>query len=173
VKHAPLAALLFAAGCSGLSTTTDYDPATDFSKLKSWAWFEAGPPNANVDTLTDTRIRGAVEAELVGKGLRKVDSGTPDFAVKYHAAVQQKVEHRPTTVSVGYGWRYGHVGVSSSDVNVYSEGTLVVDFIHLQKKELLWRGTVSGAVEPQRSPQERTARIQEAVAKMLAQFPPK
>lgn len=161
------------AGCSGLSTSSDYDPQTDFSKLKTWAWFEAGPPNPKIDTLTDGRIRGAIEQELTRKGLRKVDSGPADFSVKYHAAVQQKIESRPTSVSVGYGWRYGYMGMSSNEIYSYSEGTLVVDFIDPAKKELLWRGTVSGAVEPQRTPEERTARVQEAVAKMMAQYPPK
>jgi hypothetical protein len=165
-------ALAAAAGCSGISTTTDYDPATDFSKYRTWAWMDSGPANEKIDPLTDGRIRTAVETQLIQQGYRKVE-GNPDFAVKYHAAVQQKIESRPTTVSVGYGFRYGAVGLSSSEVYTYNEGTLVLDFVDPKAKDLIWRGTAAGSVDPSRSPEERTARIQEAVAKILGRYPPK
>ena len=159
-------------GCSSISTSADFDPATDFAKYKTWGWMDEGPANPKIDPLTDGRIRTAVEAELGRKGFAKAEKEKADFHVKYHAAVQQKIESRPTTVSVGYGWRYGSVGFSSSDIYTYNEGTLVVDFVDPREKDLIWRGTASGSVDPHRTPEERTARVQEAVWKMLDQYPP-
>ena len=49
---------------------------------------------------------------------------------------------------------------------------LVVDFVDPREKDLIWRGTASGSVDPHRTPEERTARVQEAVWKMLDQYPP-
>jgi hypothetical protein len=167
------AALLIGVGCSSISTTADFDPATDFSKYKTWAWMDEGPANPKIDQLTDGRIRTATEAELGRRGLGRADKDKADFHVKYHAAVQQKIESRPTTVSVGYGFRYGSVGMSSSNVYTYNEGTLVLDFVDPKAKDLVWRGTAAGTVDPSRTPEERTARIQEAVWKILDQYPPK
>ena len=173
MRRAGLVVLLVGLGCSGITTSADYDPAADFSRMKSWAWFEGGPPQPKLDSLTDGRIRSSVEGELGARGLPKTEAAKADFLVQYHAAVQRKVEARPTTVSVGYGWRYGAIGMSSSEIHTYDEGTLVVDFIDPQKKELVWRGTARAAVDPSRTPEEKSARIREAVQRILEQFPPK
>jgi hypothetical protein len=42
----------------------------------------------------------------------------------------------------------------------------------MSKKELVWRGTGTGALNPNATVEERTANINSAVAQILAQFPP-
>jgi hypothetical protein len=165
---------LLAAGCSSIRTSTDFDPAADFTRLKTWAFFpsrSAAPADARVSSLVDARIRAAVEAELGERGYTQVKE-SPDFYVAHQTAVGQRVEVDPNTVVVGYGWNRGSVGVANSNVRVYDEGTLVVDVIEPKANKLLWRGVAKGTVHENASPEDREARIRDAVKQLIDQFPP-
>ena len=141
--------------CSSVNVSQDYDPTTDFSKLGKYAWMNGGAGGGDIDQLTAQRIVRAVDDELRAKGFEK-DTSAPDFLVNFLASVQQKIETRPTTVSVGYGWRHGYAGVASgTEIDAYDEGTLVLDFVDPASKSLLWRGTARGAVQAHKTPEER------------------
>jgi hypothetical protein len=64
------------------------------------------------------------------------------------------------------------VGTSSTYVNEWDEGTLLVDIIDAGRNELVWRGTATGTVEPELTPAESQARLDDAAAKLLQTFPP-
>ena len=59
--------------CSGLKVATDFDPNADFTKIRSYAWLDerSGVEGDldDVSSLLDQRIRRAIEAVLLGKGL--------------------------------------------------------------------------------------------------------
>lgn len=159
---------VFAAGCSGLDVSHDYDPQKNFATLKTWAWAPQ-PPQADggefspVSSLTHERIRSAVENELTRKGYQEVDPPSAGFWVLKYAAVGQRFEADP---GYDYHW-YGQ------EVRVYDEGTIVLDIVDPKEKKLIWRGTARGAVDDDLTPEEREERIQEAVAEILEGFPPK
>lgn len=166
---------VLAAGCSSIRTTTDFDPAADFSRLKTWAFFPSRsgtPADPRVNSLVDARIRAAVEDELKARGYPQVKDA-PDFYVAHQTAVGQRVEVDPNTVVVGYGWNRGSMAVANSNVRVYDEGTLVVDVIEPKANRLLWRGVAKGTVHENASPEDREARIRDAVKQLLDQFPPR
>lgn len=75
-------------------------------------------------------------------------------------------------VAVGYGWNYGHVGTTGMQVSTDDVGTPVLDFVEPKAKKPLWRGTARGAVDPSPTPEERTARVRDAVARIVDQYPP-
>ena len=50
---------------------------------------------------------------------------------------------------------------------------LVLHFLDAKTKSLFWQATASGAIEPGLSPEEQQKRINDVIAQMLAQFPPK
>jgi hypothetical protein len=158
--------VLLGAGCSSITVHHDYDPNQDFSTLRRWAFASPTPPKtgslSEVTALTYDRIRKAIEEQLALKGYQKLDSN-PDFLVRPQAGAGQKVEVEP---GYGYGW-YGN------QVQVVDEGTLVIDILSVKERRLVWRGTAQGAVDPNLNPEERDARIREAVQKVLADFPPK
>ena len=63
--------------CSGLKVATDFDPNADFTKIRSYAWLDErsgveGDRN-DVSSLLDQRIRRAIDAELLGKGLTNLE----------------------------------------------------------------------------------------------------
>ena len=57
-------------------------------------------------------------------------------------------------------------------VIVGQRGQLVADVIDPGTRRPLWRGAVSGAVEPSASAARRDARLREAVRRLLERFPP-
>lgn len=170
----PMLALLAAAGCTPpLTVDSDYEVSTDFSKYKSWSWLPGmRPSEKDIDSLTEQRIRAAIEAELPRRGLAKSgESG--DLSAAFHISIQRKIETSSASVGIGYGWGPAHVGVSKSPTRTIDEGTLVLDLIDAKTKALVWRGTARGTVHKDYSPEERQARIQEAVAYLLQDYPPK
>ena len=169
-------ALLLAA-CSSVYVSTDYDPGTDFAGLKAYAWLPrkaaaSGDPRLD-STLLHERIRNAVEAQLAERGYKKVASGRADFLVAYHTAVQRKIDVDTIYRGYGYGpdtwgWGAGHDTV----VYEYDQGTLLLDVLDPKAHRLLWRGSAKAVVSEESTPEKRTKLINEAVAKLLEQFPP-
>jgi len=154
--------------CSTVSVMQDYDPDYDFSKLKTFGFLPI-PEDSGIDQLNANRFGDAIKNEMTAKGYTVSEKA--DFGVALLFGKQTKTNI--TSYGYGYGpyWgRYG--GASNIDVSQYDEGTLIIDVIDLNKKELVWRGTGTGALNPNATVEERTANINNAVAQILAQFPP-
>ena len=82
-------------GCAGPRVSQDYEPGTDFSTYRTFAWKSADQPQTGdirVDNpLVDGRIREAVERALSGTGYREIDQAAADFLVEYGLTVQPKI----------------------------------------------------------------------------------
>jgi hypothetical protein len=179
-----LAALSFASGCSTIAVDADWNPKASFDGLSTWAWLprraEGTAPETVDATLLNQRIESAVEDELAARGYTLAEEGPPDFLVAYHVAFEKKLEAR-TLYSGYYGGYYGGYpgGVwtgpmySETIVTEYQLGTLLLDVIEPTRLEVIWRGRAQGRVHEFRSPEQREARVREAVSKVLALFPPK
>jgi hypothetical protein len=71
------------------------------------------------------------------------------------------------------GWGMGMGGgISQTRSNTIITGTLVVDLYERSKKHLVWRGQVSGTVDPTRRPERRLRNLDKAVDRMLRNYPP-
>jgi hypothetical protein len=160
-----------ALACSTLKTSADYDPKTDFSQYKTWAWKDT---QSIKDTLWVQRIQSALETELSKRGLARNEQN-PDLWVAVHARFteQTQVTTYDTGWGYGYGYRYGGGGMTTSRVEQIPVGTLIVDLADVKRKELVWRGTGTDTLNPQRSPEERDTALREALAKMFENYPPR
>ena len=170
-----LALLSFLAACSPITVRTDHDTTADFSHLRTYGWLQKPsdvPRDPRIDNdLLDSRVHSAVNDELASKGF--TESENPDFRVTYHVMIQNQLDVQSFPVAYGYG--LGRVGAMSTDVRVeqYELGTLLLDVVDTRTNELVWRGSAQARIDPNRTPQERTKLIREAVHDMLARFPPK
>ncbi len=175
------AGLLVAAGCAaGPWVRTDYAKSYDFSRLRTYRWATpaADAPRTRPGPDADKMVRGAVDRELQAKGYRKVSGDAPaDFLVAYLLSVEQKVDARAVHATYGYGraWRHAGVGVTyetGTVVETYEEGTLLLDVVDAESEEAVWRGTAQSRVDRAAVDEKVRARIQDAVARILAKFPP-
>ena len=171
-----LLALLFAA-CSSYDIHHDYDVEADFSRYRTWGWMPAAPEAAqDVDaarasnSLVDRRIRAAVDAALTAKGLT-ADETAPDVLVVYHTGLKDKVD----ITDWGYSYSGTYWGWAGRDIDAqnYTEGTLIVDLVDASSRQLVWRGSATGVVDPARTPEERERAVREIVAKMFDKYPPR
>ena len=171
LKALPILLVAAALACSTLKTSADYDPKTDFSQYKTWAWKDT---QSIKDTLWVQRIQSALESELSKRGLTRNEE-TPDLWVAVHARFteQTQVTTYDTGWGYGYGYRYGGGGMTTSRVEQIPVGTLIVDLADVKRKELVWRGTGTDTLNPQRSPEERDTALREALAKMFENYPPR
>lgn len=168
-----LFAFFIVAGCSTISVNQDYDPAYDFSKLKTYGFIPI-TEEAGIDQLNATRLGDAIKNELNAKGYTVAEENA-DFGIALFFTKDTKTSIQ-STGGYGYGYGYGYRGYGgmggSTYVTQYEEGTLVIDFVDMAKQELVWRGVGTGALSDSPSIEERTANINNAVNQILAQFPP-
>lgn len=173
---------LLAAGCAGIDVKQDYNPAVDFGALRTFSWRSAvQEPTGNklVDSpLLDSRIRAAVEKELLARGHRKVATN-PDYQVAYSYTIESGAERDPDTsvgIGVGTGSRgsFGGIGVSLGfGGRDPGQERLIVDVIDPATDNLLWRGFAERRLASSSDPEENSARINETVAAILREFPPR
>ena len=178
--------LLFVSGCSSLRVSSDYDGSVDFASLQSYDWLPApgirsADPAIQFDSLLAQRVKTAIDSQLAASGFQQ-QTERPDVLVTYHVAVDQKVSVTYLNELYGYrpGWGTGyrrsmrHSGYPSREavVTEYQQGTLIIDIVRASDKKLIWRGTASDEVYPDSTAEAREKRVREAVAEILAQFPP-
>ena len=164
-----------ATGYAAPAVTSDYDTAANFDALKTFEWMPA-TGNAAGDELLVKRIRNTVDVQLQAKG-RKITADNPDFLIGMELS-GKTITGGTTGVGVSVGIPVGRmgrvsVGGGKSKTSEKKEGTLVVDFVDAKTKSLVWRATVTDAVDPSASAEQKQKKIDEVIAAMLAQFPPK
>ncbi len=159
-----LVSLVIFTGCSTNATKDDYETKADFTNLNTFDWF-AVPQKAQLNEQVVKDAKDAVNRELAAKGMRKV-SENPGFLIALHIRKQVKKEN----------WNFSDVRYGSYRTRlpqVYEEGTMVLDFVDPETKELLWRGSRTAAIKPVLTPEKRKRMINEAVSTILDKFPPK
>lgn len=162
-------------GCSSLTVNYDYDNNVDWTKFKTYAWME-GPPSQSDPTsalpntgLLEQRVHSSVKYEMEQRGITQGDDS--DLLVVYHLGTQEKIQ--VTDWGYRYSDYYWGYGGRQIDVNQFTEGSLVIDLIDAETKNLVWRGTGTGVVDKsQRTPEEMQARVDEVVNKVMKSFPP-
>ena len=163
--------------CSGMKITADYNPETapNFSAYQTYAWLpqpiRRDPRVYN--SITENRVRRSVDNSLSAGGYRKLASGTPDFLVAWQAAIEGKVDVTMVNGYYGYGSRGWGAWSAEPMVREYDEGTLILDVVDAESRELVWRGVAQAQVSLNANPDERGRKINEAVSKILSRFPPK
>lgn len=161
-----------ASACSSVSVATDYDESADFSALRTFAWMPPAPgepPPFAGNTIVEKRVTAAVERELGARGLKR-DDASPSFLIAVHT-LSRDVLSVTTWPSWGYGWHDHHMGAWDDhvEVNQYTEGTLVLDFVRPGPEGLLWRGVARSVIDNETGSAEF---VNEVIGKLLADFPP-
>ena len=149
-------------------------PDVDFSAYRTFGW---APSESVAGTdpplqVLDQNLRKSIAEELGRRGYLPAGDASPDLLIAYRTASKEQVESSPVRIGIGVGsWGGsggGSVGVSSSSLRNYREGTLVIHAIDAARNVEVWQGRISGklsegSLEP--------AAIQRAVGAAMRDFP--
>ena len=159
------------AGCA-MTVKSFVERGTDFGRYRT---FQVGPPEALVtgdprldnNTVFQDHLQGAIERQLVARGLVHAE-GTPDLLVHFHASVTQEVNANDADYKLGYN-------PGSEDnprPSVFDAGSLTIDVIDTRTNRLVWRGWADRSFDSEIDDQPRLERrIDAAVAHILQRLP--
>lgn len=176
-----LTATLFAAGCattSGPKTRIDYDRAADFSVYRTYGFpKETGTDRGGYSTLVTSYLKSAMSSQMEARGY-KYSEEHPDLLVNFYMNTRERTESRPDArASVGYGYygyRYGLYNawpMYDEDRTVtYKVGTLNLDIVDAEKKQLVWEGVAEGRVSEDEL-QNPKVTINGVVTELMRQYP--
>ncbi len=178
------ALLIICGACSTLSVNTDYNPAYDFTKLKTYAWLDSGKApgsdaRINNDLVRD-RVRAAVERILAARGYLKTSPAAADFRVSWLGGIEKKLQVNSIDhfySSYGYGalardpFRGGRA-MHTMTTREYEVGTLIIDILDPADHKLIWRGTGEDRIRGTGDPEKTTRGINDAVDAIMKTFPP-
>ncbi len=157
--------LVFIGGACGSSYTVfhDQDPQADFGEIKSYRLVYAGSDQPRTE-LTRKHIEDAIHELMKNRGYA-LDSLAPDMVLAYDGRVQRKtqiaVENSPSI----YGPQWGYYGWDNYQYREYeySQGTLVIDFVSPDNKQLLWQGGVVASVKEEGATYEQIRKVVQAI----------
>lgn len=144
----------------------DYDHSAKFDQVKTYSW--SGVHTAN--SIWDARVKDAIDKELAAKGWTQVPTGGD---VSLVAVEKTSVQQQYDTFYDGFGgWRrFGGFEDSTTTVDSYKVGTLIVCIFEGNSKQLIWKGTSSGDLSD--NPEKDTKKLTKDVQQLFKHFPPK
>ncbi|WP_026839174.1 DUF4136 domain-containing protein [Gillisia sp. JM1] len=166
--------LLLAVGmtsCNTVKVASDYDQNVNFNQYKSFAFFKPGIDKADISDLDKKRILRAIEEEMMSKGFTK--SEEPDLLVSIFTKTKENINiYQNNRFGYGYGWGWypWYWGAGQNTVSTTSEGTLYIDLIDSEGKELVWQGMGTAALAKEVN--KKQERISEIVKKIFEKYPP-
>ena len=161
----PLFAIILATAALADDVKVDYDHGAKFNQVKTYSWSKV----KTADSIWDDRVKDAIGKELAAKGWTQVPSGG-DVALV--AIEKTSVHQQYDTFYDGFGGRrFGGFGESTTSVDNYKVGTLIVSMFDGNSKQLMWRGTSSSDLSG--NPEKNTKKLEKDVQKMFKVFPPR
>ncbi|MBN2816445.1 MAG: DUF4136 domain-containing protein [Campylobacterales bacterium] len=166
---------IFFTACSQLDIKIDYDTEYEFSKEIKYTVVHSS--RVGDDTLTNDRIKKALQNTLDLKGYTMVEQKDADVLFVFHADVKDKTDIQTDYQMVGfggYGFARGFGGgmVATTSAYNYTEGTLVVDALNPDTQKILWRGIATDELSKKdATPEEKSAYINVVVSKLINNFP--
>jgi hypothetical protein len=148
------------------NVAVDYDHATNFSQVKTYSWSKVHTANS----IWDDRVKDAINRELAAKGWTQLPSGGDVYLM---AIEKTSVHQQYDTFYDGFGgWRrFGSFGESTTTVDNYEVGTLIVSMFDGNSKQLIWRGASSSDLSG--NAEKNTKNLDKNVQKLFKNFPPK
>jgi hypothetical protein len=154
--------LMMGAIAMAQSVQTDYDRSFNLAMLKTYEFCEQqrrpGDPLA-AGSMNDRRIHNALDSQLKTHGFTNSTTGQPDFLVAYFVTTHKGLDIQDNRF--GLFQRMGRI-----DVNQTTEGQIAVIFLDRATKQEVWRGYVSGTIDPK----DLDKSVNKGVAKLVQKF---
>lgn len=158
---------------------TDFDREADFTSYSTFAWIQTPPDSGQTEgasQLVDRRIRDAIAANLQLKGLALAETNNADLLVTYYTSLSSHVTLHSTGWGYGWGWGpccgygYGYwPGWSWTTAQPCHEGTIIIDLVDREKKQLVWRGVTTRILGKRSHSHEKIA---QSMNRVFSNYPP-
>ena len=175
------AAMLLIAGCATTKappTRIDYDKKADFSVYRTFGFpKETGTDRGGYSTLVTSYFKSSVTTAMEARGYKYTDDH-PDLLVNFYMNTRERTETRPSpAVGYGYyGYRYGLYNawpLYDEDRTVtYKVGTINLDIVDAEKKQLIWEGVSEGRVSEEAMANPKVT-VNAVVTELMRQYPGK
>ena len=156
--------------CAPVTVTSYAERGVQVARYRTYDWGTVdaavpGDPRLDNNPVFHDYLRGAIDRQLRARGYEQT-ALTPDLRVHYHASAAQRIY-----IS---GSEPARERCSDCAVQVYDEGTVLIDLVDARTGALVWRGSaqtdIAGAVADQ-TRLERT--IERLVTRILNTLPPR
>jgi hypothetical protein len=174
-----LCAAVMLAGCAanrGPSTRIDYDRAVDFSVYRTFGFpKETGTDRGGYSTLVTSYFKNAITTAMEARGYKYAPEN-PDLLVNFFMNTRERTELRPgIDPSMGYyGYRYGLYSpwprYDDDRTVTYKIGTINVDVVDAEKKQLVWEGVSEGRVTEEMMANPKVT-VNAVVTELMRQYP--
>ena len=162
------AAAAVLAGCAPIAVTTFTEDEGQLAAYRTYAWEVVdtsvpGDPRLDNNPFFHEYVRGAIDRHLVIRGFAPTVV-RPDVYVHYHASTRQKLDIT--------GERPRAEEHAERTVQVYDEGTVIIDLTDARTGALVWRGAADAALAGVVNDQARMeSTIERVVGRLLARLP--
>ncbi len=174
-------AALWLAGCeTGPDIRADYDKAADFGKYRTYNFVAAtGTGSTDAKSLAQQILQKAASREMESRGYTKADNA--DLLINFKGKLEEKTDIESTPAPMygaGWGYRgyygapYGAYGYGGTEVSTrrYNVGTLVMDVVDREKKQVVFQGGAEQVVS-KKMLEDRETLLNGAVASIFAKYP--
>jgi hypothetical protein len=158
--------------CSSVRVMVDYDETVNFDDYSTYCFVrpkrqQTNRPGSVRSPFITKEIMNEIKPIMESKGFSEAETKEQaDLIVVFYASIQRRSDYVPPAYRVG---RWGRVWrARPGHVVRYKEGTLVIDIVDQNRKELVWQGIGKGVLDRD-NPAEN---LVEAVEKVLEKFPP-
>ena len=145
----------------------DYNRSADFQAYKTYQWIDYKPV-APGDQILDQDIKRAVDEQLAGKGLRRVEAGG-DLYVGYRASISE--EKQFDSLSWGGPRWWGSLGDTRVTTSSIETGKLVIGMFDPDAGVLVWRGSAAKTLDIKQDPDKNYRNLEKAMAKLFEKYP--
>jgi hypothetical protein len=170
-----LASLLLALGAprvAAQSVNYTFDKNANFYNFKTYKWVSI-ENGQHLDDLTADQLLATLDVELAKKGLTKSSSDPADLFIAYQIARSDAKHFSQYTVGAASGSAAGATsGTAGATITTVHSGQLVLDMYDAAKKQLVWRGILSNAIDADAKPDKKQKHMDKAVEKLLKDYPP-
>lgn len=167
-------------GCGGgIEVRTMSAPDAGFATLHTFRML-AGParrdgrPATGADdpmisnSIANRAIRAQIAKAFEERGYTVADQAA-DFGVAFYATAREKLDASNWDYGYPFYPRWPRSPVLAQTITQYTEGSVVVDVVKLDTRELLWRG--EGKAELSDDPAENVKQLAKTAAAIVAKFP--
>jgi hypothetical protein len=168
---------LAAVACgSSVRVTTMAAPSAAFGEMHRFRILEPPSRRAGASPTDDPMLLNSMSNQTLVQSINSAfesrgymhDLASPDFTVAYYASARERLN--VTEWDYGYrGYWRGFREPGVVDIEPYTEGTVIIDVVNAQTKELMWRGRGQAATSDDPKAFQRS--LQETVRSIVAKFP--